>query len=318
MLSHGKFYTIAHFFTDKVDDYWHILYPVCSVEEREKDRYLYFIDISRKALDYKGEFGDDGVYAFLGYDGKYHLHALEIAQFGLASWLAWRKSGDAQWADKALIQCRWLVKNQEENGSWLIHHKNPLDHDLPLPWTSGMANGLAISVLVRAYWFTRDKHYLEAAVKAYDFLESRVEDGGAKRYFDHDSYVYEESVKSKLEGILNGHLFAVFGIYDLSFDLPDCQKSFSDNMRNLKKILPKYDMGYWSYYDLNGEIASGFYHRLVIFQLQSLIAYDEYFLYFSNKMKKYIGNTFFALRALYAKLSHRTKTLKKIKEVKNG
>ena len=318
MLSHGKFYTIAHFFTDKVDDYWHILYPVCSVQEREKDKYLYFIDLSRKALDYKGKFSEEGVYTFLGYDGDHYFHALEIAQFGLASWLAWRKDEDEKWIHMALTQCQWLIDNQEENGSWLIYHKNPLDHDLPLPWISGMASGLAISALIRAYWFTKDKHYLTAAIKAYNFLELNVEEGGVKRYFENGLYVYEESVKDELEGILNGHLFALFGIYDLSSELLVCQESFSDNLENLKKILPRYDMGYWTYYSLNGEIASGFYHRLVIFQLQSLSAYDEYFLQFSNKMQKYVNNKFFALKALYAKLNHRTKLLKKIKEAEDG
>ncbi len=318
MLSHGKFYTIAHFFTDKVDDYWHILYPVFSKRERKEDRYLYFLDLSRKALDYDGGLSKHGVYQFLGYDGNYCAHPLEIAQYGLASWLAWRKSGDEKWIEHALSQCNWLVENQEENGAWFIRHKNPLDHDLPLPWVSGMANGLAISALMRAYWFTKEEQYLAAAKKAYDFLELDVENGGVKRYFDDDLYVYEESLKPKLEGILNGHLFSMFGIYDLSMEMEVCKVSFVDNIKNLKKILPKYDMGYWSYYCMSGEIASGFYHRLVIFQLQSLVEYDSYFLEFAAKMQTYADSKFYALRALIAKMRHRSQKLKEIKEAKHA
>jgi hypothetical protein len=318
MLSHGKFYTIAHFFTDKVDDYWHILYPVLSKEKREEDKYLYFLDLSRKALDYDGELKENGVYQFLGYDGDYCAHPLEIAQYGLASWLAWRKSGDEQWIEHALNQCSWLVDNQEESGAWYIRHKNPLDHDLPLPWVSGMANGLAISALVRAYWFTKEEQYLTAAKKAYDFLELNVKDGGVKRYLDDETYVYEESVKPQLEGILNGHLFSMFGIYDLSLEIEVCKVSFWDNIKNLKKILPKFDMGYWSYYCMSGEIASGFYHRLVVFQLQSLAEYDSYFLEFSVKMQGYVDNKFYALRALIAKMRHRSQKLKEIKEAKHA
>ncbi len=317
MLSHGKLYTIAHFFTDKVDDYWHILYPVPSLKEREEDKYLYFLDLSRKALDYDGEVDENGVYQFLGYDGNWYIHPLEVAQYGLASWLAWRKSGDEQWIEHALHQCNWLVENQEESGAWYMMHKNPLDHDLPLPWVSGMANGLAISALVRAYWYTNDEKYLVAGKKAYTFLELDVREGGVKRYFDENLYVYEESLKPDLEGILNGHLFSMFGIYDLSKEVQACEESFLDNIQNLKKILPKFDMEYWTYYSMAGEISSGFYHRLVIFQLQSLVEYDRYFLEFATKMQGYIDNKFYALKAFIAKIRHRSQKLKEIKEAEH-
>jgi len=171
ILSHGKLVAILQYFTEKVDDYWHILYPIINEDERKKDKYLYFYDISRKALDYKGKVSDDGIYLFYGYDNKYHIHALEIAQYSLACWLAWRKTNDYYWLKKAMLHCDWLLNNQEKNGGWYIEHINPKYKDLPSPWPSALAQGLAISSLIRAYYYTNKVKYLESANKACDFLE---------------------------------------------------------------------------------------------------------------------------------------------------
>ena len=112
--NHGKFITILQYFTGKVEDYWHILYPLEKKYDREKDRYLYFYDISKKATTYKGEFDQSGIYMFYGYDGKYHIHALEIAQYSLACWIAWRKTNNKKWLDKAILHCKWLIENQDK------------------------------------------------------------------------------------------------------------------------------------------------------------------------------------------------------------
>jgi hypothetical protein len=136
LLSHGKIVTVLQYFTQNIDDYWHILYPLTGPAEREADPYLYFYDISRKATDFKGPFSDGGIYLFKGYDGRWHIHALEIAQYALACWLAWRKTGESIWKERALLHCNWLLVHQQKNGAWYIDHKNPRYDDLPSPWPS--------------------------------------------------------------------------------------------------------------------------------------------------------------------------------------
>lgn len=309
LFGHGKLVTIAQYFTDRIDDYWHILYPVGTREMRHKDRYLYFMDISRKALDFRGPFDENGIYLFLGYDGNYHPHALEIAQYSLACWLAWRKTGKETWVEKALHHCNWLVKNQEKDGAWRVEHVNPLNYDLIAPWPSCLTNGLAISSLLRAYYFTKDKRYLSAAEKACDFFDIDVCNGGVKRTFNRH-FIYEESPRLQLDGILNGHLSAIFGIYELSRIHKKYESLFEVNIVNLKAILPQFDMGYWSYYSLSGEIDSGFYHRLITTQLRSLREFDDYFLLYSEKMQKYTDNKLFAAAALLNKISKRLSKLK--------
>ena len=54
---------------------------------------------------------------------KFHLHSLEIAQFSLACWIAWRNQKSKYWLTNAILNCNWLVENQKNNGCWLMRHK---------------------------------------------------------------------------------------------------------------------------------------------------------------------------------------------------
>ena len=77
---------------------------------------------------------------------------------------------------------------------------------------------------------------------------------------------------------------------------------FVTNIENLKKILPLYNTDYWSNYSLDGNISSGFYHRLVIKQLNVLCEFDEFFCKCYNQWLKYQNDKFYALRALANKI----------------
>lgn len=304
MFSHGKLITILQFFTDKVEDYWHILFPLISLENKRDDPYLYFYDISKKATDYNGEFDENGIYLFKGYDGKDHLHALEISQYSLACWQAWRKSNNNIWKDRAMHHCQWLIDNQYRDGSWRIEHKNPKYSDLPSPWSSAMAQGLAVSSLLRAYRYSGDNIYLECAQKACDFLELNVELGGVKRSIG-DKYIYEEYPRKEIDGVLNGYISAIIGLYELAKVDKDYQELSKQNMENLKSILPMFDTGYWSLYALNGNPSSGFYHRYIITQLRSLSFIDrgdEKFNFFADKFESYLSCKKCVIKALWQKI----------------
>jgi len=293
-LSHGKFIAAGQFFTDKVEDYWHILYPQTPMKEKEADPYLYFYDISRKALDYRGPFDSEGIYLFQGYDGKPHLHALEIAQYALACWLAWRKTEQAEWRERALLHCDWLIAHQDKRGALLIEHKNPLYADLPTPWPSALAQGLAVSALLRAFRATDGEAYRQAARKAADFLRVGVEKGGVFRRLTDGAYLYEEYPRPTLSGVLNGHISAVFALMELG--------RAEGEFDNLLKLLPRYDTGYWSLYALDGTLASGFYHRHLITQLGILEEMDGRFTPFKERFAGYLRSPFCAAVALTRKM----------------
>ena len=305
IFNHGKAITILHYFTDKVEDYWHILYPVTAGTERHGDSFLYFYDISRKATEFTGDFSSDGIYLFPGYDGNNHLHALEISQYSLACWLAWRQNNATQWSNQAMLHCDWLINNQQRDGAWYIIHKNPLYADLPTPWPSSLAQGLAISSLLRAWRFSQQSKYLKAAEAAADFLDLDCEYNGLKRQITMSGvtgFIYEEYPRQQLNGVLNGYISVVLALEELSHEVDSYRQLFNINIDNLLRLMPLFDTGFWSYYALDGNIASGFYHRLVVKQLQVLIEFDDGFRFWHDKFLAYQNSKYCAIKALVSKL----------------
>ena len=88
--------------------------------------------------------------------------------------------------------------------------------------------------------------------------------------------VLEEYPTQPLMTVLNGWIFALYGLYDflLMEDEPRFQMALDDTVRALAEHLPSYDLGYWSRYtedyEGGGMIASPFYHALHSAQLQAL------------------------------------------------
>ena len=205
-------------------------------------------------------------------------------------------------------QCEWLVSNQESDGSWRIEHKNPKFEDLPSPWPSALSQGLAVSALLRAFRYSRRKEYLESAKSAASFLERDVSENGVRRVFEKEGvsgFVYEEYPVKSLSGVLNGYISAVLAIEELSREEPIFVEVLGKNMENLLTILPLYDTGYWSLYSLDGEIDSGFYHRLVTMQLRVLAETDGRFAPFAERFERYGESFLSASRALYMKIRSR-------------
>jgi heparosan-N-sulfate-glucuronate 5-epimerase len=303
---HGASTAMLQFFSDKIQDYWHILYPLIPLKELRKDEFLYFYDISGKATQYTGNFSKDGIYLFAGYDGNDHLFPLEIAQYSLACWVAKAKTGDDSWIQKALLHCDWLIDHQHNDGSWRMDHKNPLYADLPDSWPSSLCQGLGISSLLRAYKYTGKPRYLEAARTACRFFSLDVKDGGVYREFPL-GFILEEYPRPQLNGVLNGYISALLGIFELSEIDSDFKNVCKTHFENLKKIMPLYDTGYWSYYSLDSNIASGFYHRYVIIQLNALGSIDSYFDYFAQKFTKYTQFFLFPAIALLGKVFFKIK-----------
>ena len=90
---------------------------------------------------------------------------------------------------------------------------------------------------------------------------------------------YELGLKSELferRVRLNGAVFALWGVRDVAetLDDPSVRQLHEDLLGGLVTTLPRFDLGTWSRYDLYPKppinIASSFYHRLHISQLEAL------------------------------------------------
>jgi hypothetical protein len=143
---------------------------------------------------------------------------------------------------------------------------------------SAMAQGEAVSVLVRAFARSGDRGYLQAAQRAAALLLLPLVQGGTSRPAP-EGPILEEGPYPSHRAILNGWIFTLFGLYDLQLagGPGPVSEKLEASLSALTQLLPRYDAGFWSRYDLSGHLASPFYHQLHQAQLQMLsVAFPQY------------------------------------------
>ena len=188
-----------------------------------------------------------------------------IFQYGLGAYDLYLMSGKKEYLDKFMQCLAWAVDHQEASGSWsnffYIYPEHPY---------GAMAQGEGASLLVRGYVATGETFYLELARKALDFMLVSLEEGGTTSYGNGGVVLMEYT---HLPAVMNGWIFAWFGLYDYVLAVDDqgrYREAMDRSLETLEHTLPSFDCSYWSMYDLNGLMASPFYHNLHIAQMQAL------------------------------------------------
>jgi heparosan-N-sulfate-glucuronate 5-epimerase len=134
-------------------------------------------------------------------------------------------------------------------------------------WISAMAQGQAISVLLRAHRLSGEERYLEAAREALPPLQTPVSEGGTQSTLDGVT-VLEEYPTPRPSAVLNGWIFALWGVHELAnvTGEPAARELFQRSAAGLVELLPRYDIGWWSLYSLydhgRPDLAKPFYQRL--------------------------------------------------------
>ena len=152
----------------------------------------------------------------------------------------------------------WLVLHQDERGGWPINVRRRINKHLPelAPgWYSAMAQGQAMSLLVRAYVRTQNSKYLDAALRATELLAVPSDEGGVRAQFADKFAWYEEYPTQPGSFVLNGFIYSLIGLYDLKTIAPasrsaQAQALLKDGMTSLVTLLPLFDTGSGSTYDL--------------------------------------------------------------------
>ena len=273
----------------------------------------YYMTFAQKA-DYGGPKDDDGIpkLDYLGMIGRQY-NPIAIAQYGLGNFNLYLKSRDANRRATAIRVADWLVKNLEKNpaGHWVWNHHFNFEYRTPLlaPWYSGLAQGQGISLLVRIYRETGEAKYLDAANRAFECMQAEVANGGVIFTDEAGDRWIEEYIVAPPTHILNGFMWASWGVYDLALatDDPAVQRVWNDSVATLIKNLGKYDTGYWSLYEQSGTrmmmLASPFYHRLHIVQLRVMakLTGETIFSDFAERWSRYQGSRVKRSRALVYK-----------------
>jgi hypothetical protein len=137
-----------------------------------------------------------------------------------------------------------------------------------------LAQGQGISLLVRAHRETGRLDYLDVARLAFDSFLHSVDEGGVCVEDTRRNLWFEEYLVSPPTHILNGFIWAMWGVWDYFLATGDvnARRLFDRAVSTLRANLQHYDLGFWSLYEQSGTllpmVASPFYHRLHIVQLR--------------------------------------------------
>ena len=233
----------------------------------------------REKADYAGPF-DAAQIPMLDYHGTIgrQYNPIAIAQYGLGNYNQFRQSGNRGRRDKVFLVADWLVEHLEQNPHglevWNHHFDWEYRDRLRAPWYSALAQGQGISLLVRAHAESGERIYLDAAQRALACFFKPVSTGGVVFTDEQGDLWFEEYIVSPPTHILNGFIWAAWGVYDyfLATREAAAHDLFARAVQTLLRNLDRYDLGFWSLYEQSGTrlpmVASSFYHQLHIVQLR--------------------------------------------------
>ena len=125
-----------------------------------------------------------------------------------------------------------------------------------------------MSVLTRAFKNSGDQKYLKAAIKALKPFKGYTHQGGLKARFLDKYDWFEEYPTNPNSFVLNGFMYALLGLYDLwqtieeysttvindennpLNPIQDSKSLFEQGLKSLVSLLPLYDTGSGTTYDL--------------------------------------------------------------------
>ncbi len=277
---------------------------------RSRDLGEYYMSFAGKA-DYAGPFDAHNI-PQLDYHGQIGVqyNPIAIAQYGLGNYNLWKQTGDVLRRQKFFQIADWLCSHLEQNSGGLFvwqHHFNwEYRETLNAPWYSALAQGQGMSVLVRAGKESDDPKYLEAANRAFASFQHSIEQGGVAFIDDAKDLWFEEYIVSPPTHILNGFIWALWGLYDYLLATQDSssRELFARGVRTLQHNLDSYDLGFWSLYEQSGTrlpmVASPFYHRLHIVQLRVMhrLTGEDFFARVADRWESYTRSRTNRTRAL--------------------
>ena len=214
----------------------------------------------------------DGVLLY----GSRLYHPIRIAQFALHRFNRWHATAESEAKSDFLAQAKWLRDHQDHLGRYRF----------PFPWSkygaeagwiSAMAQGEAISVLLRAHALEPANNYGDAALRAVRPFFIHCGSGGVAWRSGPDLF-FEEVANQHAPHILNGCIFALWGVWELWRRSEDhrLERIISNCVDTLRKWLPRFDTGWWTCYSLlhsggdQRHVATLKYHQFHIAQMRVL------------------------------------------------
>jgi glycosyltransferase involved in cell wall biosynthesis len=207
-------------------------------------------------------------------------HPTIIAQCALVQWNQYLTSHCQSYRDIFLMQAQWFVENEirlvEGASGWPITLPHP-DVYGEGTWLSAVTQGLAISVLLRAYQLTREKSFLDLAHRAVRTFEQDILDGGVCAPVGDNGVFFEEIAVYPALHTFSGFILALLGLYDyVTFtDNVQIRALIQRSIATMHLLLGEFDTGFWTRIDLlHRHVASPTQLSLQITLLEAITAYS--------------------------------------------
>lgn len=237
-------------------------------------------------------------------------HPIRIAQYALSQFGSWYAGGDEAARREFEIHASWLRDNQRTEdgipGLYVFDFPWP-KYGAPAGWRSAMAQGEAISVLLRADAIMPGHGYATAAERASIPFRHAIDTGGVV-WRERDATFLEEIANVHAPHVLNGCIFALWGIWELYESANETWLSalIEETLQTLRRWLDRFDNGWWSLYSLmrsgNGHdhIATLKYHAFHIAQMHVLsrMFRDDIFAITADRWTEYLSSRRSQVRVL--------------------
>jgi hypothetical protein len=195
-------------------------------------------------VDYGGEIGRQ-------------YNPVTIAQRAIGCYHSVLRYGNANERRRFFDQINWLKHNAiqiGDNGA-AYEYNFPWNYGLKPGWRSGLAQGQAVSALIRYYYETGDDSVLPLINQLKKYMLLPTVQGGVVDSSPEGGMWIEEFPSNPPSFVLNGFISATFGLYEFTKLFPQDEVAKDELRRaidSIKNSLPHYDTGGWMYLDRGG------------------------------------------------------------------
>jgi hypothetical protein len=275
-----------------IPDYWH---PYLELQTDFLSGRIgrYPVSMDAKA-HYPGQLDAEGVpVVFLGKDKATSSLPVAIVIYGLGNHDVFIRTRDNDYYQRMMCALLWLKNHYVPLGEgigWPNQEDIPV-YGLKAPWFSGLVQGLALSLFLRAHQLDNGAHWSRLARQTWQGYHVAIESGGFCRKL-LEGVIYEEYPGPELDCAFSGMCSALIGLWEAwqSGIVAGAEVDFNLGLSGLRCCLPRFTHGRWSLYSLNqclGKplLASPYYQRTngLLAQVVGLMAGDPEFRIFGER-----------------------------------